>query len=72
MEGCYGVLVDGDVVGVTVAAVGLERDDYIRADAADGAHQGLHNFSGGSVDEGAPVVILGRANHARVAVIQED
>ena len=66
------MLVDGDVVGVPVAAVGLEGDHHVGADAAYGADQRAHHFIRRGVDEGAWILVLRRADHAGIAVIQEE
>ena len=72
MEGRDGVVVDGDVIRVTVTAVRLEGDDDLRPHAPDDPNESGHHFVGRRVDIRPRIGVLGRAGHPRVAVAQED
>ena len=71
MKGCDRVLVDGDMVGMTVATCGVKSEDHLRANAADKAHQARHDRRGIGIGIGGWVLILWRASHARVAIAEE-
>lgn len=72
VEGGGRVVAHGDVVGMTVEAIGAEGEDDMGAEAADLGNEGLDDFLGGDVDEGAGMVVGLIALHAGVAVVEDD
>ena len=60
-----------DVVRVPVAAEGVVGGQHLGAVAADEAHQAAHRLHEIGPAEGAGVVVLRGARHARVAVAQQ-
>jgi hypothetical protein len=65
-------IVHGNMVRVAVTANGIKGNYHLRADLADMLHNLCRHFFHGLCRQCLRMGIIGRAGHARIAVIQKD
>jgi hypothetical protein len=68
-EGGDGVGMDGKVVRVAIAAVGIKGDEGLGTEAADNSYQSGYRLLSRDIHIGGRVFIFRGSGHARVAII---